>query len=150
MKTYVDSSALVPIYVPEEFSLRARREVRTAGQVPFTPLHAIEVRNAVHLLCGRRLISASELRAVLGLLEEDLAAHRLAHVPVDLPRVFTRAEELIQTYSAQLLCRSLDVLHVACALQLACGRFVTADDRQLALAQAAGLVATDIKRPVRR
>jgi len=150
VKTYVDSSALVPIYVPEEFSGRARRAVRAAGQVPFTPLHAIEVRNAVHLLCGRRVISAAELRAVLELLEEDLAAHRLARLPVDLPRVFTRAEELIRAHSARLLCRSLDVLHVACALQLACERFVTADDRQLALAQAAGLVATDIKRSGRR
>ena len=150
MKTYIDSSALVPIYVPEEFSARARREVRSVRQVPFTPLHGLEVRNAFHLLCGRGHISTAELRGALGWLEDDLTAHRLARVQIDFTHLFARAEQLVAAHSAQLLCRSLDVLHVACALQLECTRFVTADDRQLALAKAVGMIAADIKRPARR
>jgi hypothetical protein len=39
---------------------------------------------------------------------------------------------------------------VACALQLECTRFVTADDRQLALAKAVGMITADIKRAARR
>jgi len=136
--------------VPEEFSARARSEVRLAGQVPLTPLHGLEIRNAFHLLCGRRLISQSELRSVLDMLDEDLAAHRLARVPVDFPRLFLRADQLVHAHSARLLCRSLDILHVACALQLECRRFVSADDRQLALAKAAGLTTADIKHAKRR
>jgi len=150
VKTYVDSSALVAIYLPEEFSARARREVRAVRQVPFTPLHGLEVRNAFHLLCGRGLISSAELRGVLGWLEDDLAAHRLAHVHVDFGRLFVHAEQLADVHSAQLFCRSLDILHVACALQLECTRFVTADDRQLALAEAVGIETTDIKRTATR
>ncbi len=150
MKTYIDSSALIPIYVPEAFSPRAQRQVRAARQVPFTPLHGLEVRNAFHLLCGRGIISTAELRSVLGWLEDDLAAHRLARVPVDFASLFARAEELVSAHAARLLCRSLDVLHVACALQLECTRFVTADHRQLALAKTVGMTGVDIKRGARR
>jgi predicted nucleic acid-binding protein len=45
-----------------------------------------------------------------------------------------------------LLCRTLDVLHVATAVELNCLRFVSADDRQLSLANAVGLTIIDIKR----
>ncbi len=150
MKTYVDSSALIPIYVPEAFSARARREVRSARQMPFTPLHGLEVRNAFHLLCGRGQISPGELRSVLAWLEDDLASHRLARVHLDFANVFAQAEQLITAHAARLLCRSLDILHVACALDLECTRFVTADDRQLALAKAVGMFTVDIKRPARK
>ena len=149
MKTYIDSSALVPIYVPEEFSARARREVRSAKQVPFTPLHGLEVRNAFQLLCGRGQLSPAELRSVLTWLEDDVTAHRLAWVPVDFERLFVHADQLAAAHSARLLCRSLDILHVACALQLGCTRFVTADARQLALAKAVGMTTADIKRAAR-
>jgi predicted nucleic acid-binding protein len=150
VKTYVDSSALVPIYVPEAFSPRARHEVRAARQVPFTPLHSLEIRNAFHLLCGRGNISTAELRSVLGWLEDDLAAHRLARLPVDFARLFARADQLVAAHASRLLCRSLDILHVACALQLECTRFVTADDRQLALAKVVGMTTADIKRSARQ
>ncbi len=150
MKTYIDSSALIPIYVPEAFSPRARREMRAARQVPFTSLHGLEVRNAFHLLCGRGIISTAELRSVLSWLDDDLAAHRLARVPVDFASLFAGAEQLVTAHAVRLLCRSLDVLHVACALQLECTRFVTVDDRQLALAKTAGMAGVDIKRGARR
>lgn len=135
--------------MPEAFSRRARHEVRTARQVPFTPLHGLEVRNVFHLLCGRGSISTAELRSVLGWLEDDLAAHRLARVPIDFAGLFARAEPLVTAHAARLLCRTLDILHVACALQLECTRFVTADDRQLALAKAVGMTTADIKRSIR-
>jgi prevent-host-death family protein len=40
--TYIDSSALVAAYVPERFSRAARRALRAAPQVPFTPLHVLK------------------------------------------------------------------------------------------------------------
>lgn len=65
MTTYIDSSALVPVYVPERFSQAARSAVRTAGQIPFTALHQLEVPNAFEQLVGRDLIARDECRAVL-------------------------------------------------------------------------------------
>jgi len=50
-----------------------------------------------------------------------------------------RAEGLVAAYSEQLGVRSLDVIHVASALELKCREFVTADVRQGELAEACRL-----------
>ena len=67
MKTYVDSSALVAIYVPERFSAAARRAVRGAAQVPFTQVHRLEVFNAFEMLVGRGTITRGECRSGRGI-----------------------------------------------------------------------------------
>jgi predicted nucleic acid-binding protein len=143
--TYVDSSALVPIYVPERFSAAARDAVRGAGQVPFTPIHNLEVANAFELLVGRELMSRDECRSVLRQLRDDLESHRLVNAAVDLEQVFTQATEFSRLHSAKHLARSLDLLHIAAAHVAMCTTFVSADDRQLAVAKATGLRTIDIK-----
>ena len=150
MTTYLDSSALVPLYVPERFSPAARRVVRGAPGVPFTALHQLEVPNAFELLVGRGAISRDECAAVLEQLDDDVDAQRLMVVSLDLDEVFVRAAELCRLYTAKYLARSLDLLHVAAAQALSCGTFVSGDDRQLAVAKATGLKAVDIKRRLRR
>ena len=150
MTTYVDSSALVALYVPERFSKAARRVVRTVPQVPFTQLHELEVPNAFELLVGRGLITGEERRTIQNQLRDDIEALRLTPVGLDLDRVFANASELSRVYTAKFLTRSLDLLHVAAAQLTMCVRFVSADDRQLAVAKAAGLDVVDIKRPSRR
>ena len=150
MKTYIDSSALVPVYVPERFSSAARSAVRKAGQVPFTALHQIEVPNAFELLVGRMQITRAECRAIQAQLRTDLEDQRLLPVSVDLDRVFADACELSRLHTAKHLARSLDLLHVAAAHLALCTTFVSADDRQLAVAKASGLATIDIKRRPRR
>ena len=150
MTTYIDSSALVAVYVPERFSVAARVAVRTAGQIPFTALHQLEVPNAFEQLVGRDLITKDQCRAVQAHLSEDLDNQRLMPVSLDLDRVFTEAGELSRLYTAKFLARSLDLLHVAAAHIALCTTFVSADDRQLAVAKASGLTAVDIKRRRRR
>lgn len=150
MTTYIDSSALVPVYVPERFSQAARSAVRTAGQIPFTALHQLEVPNAFEQLVGRDLIARDECRAVLAQLRDDLDNQRLMPVSLDLDRVFAEAGELSRLYTAKFLARSLDLLHVAAAHVALCTTFVSADDRQLAVAKASGLAVVDIKRRIRR
>lgn len=149
MTTYVDSSALVPVYVPERFSRAARRALRTSSQVPFTPLHELEVPNAFALLTGRGLITADECRAIRLQLQDDIDAHRLVPLALDWAHVFASACELSETDTASLLTRSLDLLHVAAAEAAGCKVFVSADDRQLAVAKARGLKVVDIKARVR-
>ena len=150
MTTYVDSSVLVAIYVPERFSNAARQIVRAVPQVPFTQLHEIEVPNAFELLVGRGSISREECRAIQAQLQEDLDSRRLARVSLDLDRVFASATDLSRTHTAKLLTRSLDLLHVAAARVMMCSTFASADDRQLAVAKATGLEVVDIKRRARR
>jgi predicted nucleic acid-binding protein len=148
--TYIDSSALIPIYVPERFSPAARRAVTAAGQVPFTQLHGLEIRNAFELLVGRTLMTRHECRRVLGQLQDDIDAQRLMTLSLDLDQVFVRAGELSARHAARLLLRGLDLLHVAAAHEAACATFVSADDRQLAVARASGLAVVDIKPRGRR
>ncbi len=150
MKTYIDSSALVPVYVTERFSTAARSAVRTAGQVPFTALHQIEVPNAFELLVGRKQITRAECQAIQAQLRTDMEDQRLLPLAVELERVFTDASELSRLYTAKHLAHSLDLLHVAAAHLALCTTFVSADDRQLAVAKASGLATIDIKRRLRR
>jgi predicted nucleic acid-binding protein len=150
VKTYVDSSALVPIYVPERFSHAARSVVQAAGQVPFTALHRLEIPNAIALLVGRQLLTNDEHRAVLAQLGDDLDHQRLVSISLDLDQVFSEAAELSQRHTAKFLTRSLDILHVAAAHTVQCTTFASADDRQLKLAKASGLRPLDIKQRIRR
>jgi len=145
VKVYFDSSALVKIYVTELYSDRARKVAQAVPQLPFTWLHALEVGNAFQVLAGRKLLTAVESRELQEQLEDDRQAQRLADVAVDWPKVFHEAAQLSRRHSARLLCRSLDILHVAVAVELGCLRFVSADERQLALAGEAGLKPVDIR-----
>ena len=148
--TYIDSSAVVPLYVPERFSTAARTVVQDVGQIPFTALHRLEVPNAFELLVGRGSITPEECRAILQHVQDDLESQRLMQVALDLERVFVDAGELSRRYTAKLLARGLDLLHVAAAHHALCKTFVSADDRQLAAAKASGLTVVDIKRRIRR
>lgn len=150
MTTYVDSSVLVSVYVTERFSKTARAAVRRASQIPYTPLHQLEVLNAFEMLVGRGAITRDECDVILGQLREDVDAQRLMTASPDLEQVFARAGELSRLYTAKTLARSLDVLHVAVAHVASCTRFVSGDDRQLAVAKASGLRVVDIKRALRR
>jgi predicted nucleic acid-binding protein len=148
--TYVDSTALVAVYVAERFSKAARSVVRSVPQVPFTAMHRLEVLNALERLVGRGLMSREEFRAVHAHVQEDLNEQRLAPIALDLERVFAEAGELSRLHAARFLARSLDLLHVAAAHIALCTTFVSADDRQLGVARASGLKVVDIKRRRRR
>ncbi len=150
MTTYIDSSVLVAVYVPERFSASARRTLSHVPQVPYTLLHELEVANAFALLLGRRSITVAEHRAIGAQVRDDVEAQRLVPTAVDWPQTFAGACELSQSCTPTLLTRSLDLLHVAAAGAIGCKVFVSADDRQLAAAKAAGLKAVDIKRTTAR
>jgi predicted nucleic acid-binding protein len=144
VKSYFDTSAIVPLYLPEVRSERAREEARRARQIPYTQLHALELTSAIHLNCGRGLITPAELRAVSLQIEDDLSTHRLRPTPLDLADVFASATDLATRHASTLLSRSLDLLHVAAALHLRCAELVSADERQLQLARAVGLDVVDL------
>jgi hypothetical protein len=145
VKSYLDTSTLVAVYVSEAHSGVARREVRAAGPVPWTRLHALETGNALRLLRGRGAIDDRQLARLSRQVQEDREAGLLVEAPLDLTRVFDRACALSDAHAVRILSRSLDIQHVAAALELECRRFVSADDRQLLLATAVDLDVVDIK-----
>jgi hypothetical protein len=119
--------------------------VQKVGNVAFTPLHELEVRNALRALHGRKSLTLAQQQKFEALLDEDLRAGRLAPTALDLAAVFGRAAQLSAGHTSRLLCRSLDILHVAAALELGATHLVSGDERQLALANAVGLTVVDAR-----
>lgn len=140
MTTYADTGFLCSLYAPDAHTPRAVARVRRQSEaLPFTWLHRLELRNALRLRVFRREISAAQREASLNMVLADLAAGVLGEAAPVLSDVVIEAERLSALHSERLGTRSLDILHVAAALVLGSGSFLTFDRRQAALARVAGL-----------
>jgi predicted nucleic acid-binding protein len=103
-----------------------------------TPLNRAEVANAIHRYVFRGAISAADALASWNDFERDCAQG--VWIPVNLPeRTWQTSIDLARRYGPTLGVRTLDSLHVACALELKAQRFWTFDERQARLAEAVGL-----------
>jgi predicted nucleic acid-binding protein len=89
-----------------------------------------------HLFRGE--LSLSEAQRVRGKLEEHRAAGRWLSIPIPEDALEV-CSELAREYGPKLWMRTLDTLHVACALELKAERFWTFDERQAKLAKAQGM-----------
>jgi hypothetical protein len=69
----------------------------------------------------------------------DFASGHLRQADILWRAALNRAAELSQLHTPELGTRSLDVLHVACAVELQLSHFLTFDIRQSKLAAVAGL-----------
>jgi hypothetical protein len=79
--------------------------------------------------------------------EEDFADGRYIQADLLWRAALQRAADLSRRHTPVLGCRSLDVLHVASALELQAKHFLTFDSRQQKLAQATGTKAVFLARP---
>jgi hypothetical protein len=78
--------------------------------------------------------------------QDDRQAGRLVDTAADWEAIFTRAGDLSIDHTKKHLTRSLDLLHVALALELECRSFVSGDRRQLTVARSVKLRPIDITR----
>jgi predicted nucleic acid-binding protein len=137
---YPDSSFLVSLVARDTRSDEAASYMaRTAEVLHFTPLHRIEARNALRNAVGRGDITASEQRTAFRQIDDDLRDGVLVHTPVGWTDVFRRADELSEKHAATEGQRTIDLLHVALALECGAKTFLSFDQRQRKLAKAAGL-----------
>jgi predicted nucleic acid-binding protein len=143
MSLWLDTSALVSLYVPEPRSERVARLVRrTQAPIVFSQLHELEVVNALRLRVFRREAVQQLVDATVARLHEDLHAGILHRPAIDWPLTLGKATELANQHTARLGSRSLDLLHVAAALLSGATHFVTADRRQGQVARRSGLRTT--------
>ena len=135
---YLDTGCLVKLYYPEPDSLRVSARV-TGKSICYTPLHELELTNALHQKAFAGQATPSQITGVFALISADIAAGVLLKPMLDIHLAF----EVAQTFSAQhtrlIGCRSLDILHCAQAHLLQLEDFVSTDARQIRLAQAIGL-----------
>ena len=139
-RTYVDPSALLKLYIHERESAAMNAwRMRTKGSLPITPQGRLEIVNGIGLAAFRRAISADAARDSLASFEEDLAEARYVEADVPWRAALRRSVEISRTHTPAIGCWSLDVLHVATALELGLRYFVTFDERQRQLARTIGL-----------
>lgn len=137
---YADSSFLVSLHRADSLHEAANAFMgKAALSLAFTPLHGIEVRNALRNATASGHLTAAECRLAFRQIDEDLRDELLIHIPVDWPDVFRRADELSEKHAAKDGVRTIDLLHIAMALECGAKTFLSFDKRQRKLAKAAGL-----------
>ncbi len=106
--------------------------------VTLTSLHRAEWAHALGQHQFRGTMTAEAARRANSEFVSDEAAGlwRQASLPEN---AFELCADLARRYGPKLGTRTLDSLHVACALELKAERFWTFDERQAKLAKAAGL-----------
>lgn len=141
-EVYVDPSALARLYLHEEGSREmAAWRARTRGPLPVTHHGRTEIVNAICRAAFLGHLGAEALAEALTDFATDFAEGRLHQADILWRAALDRASDLSRRHTPTLGTRSLDVLHVACALELKLRRFLTFDIRQQQLAKLTGLRA---------
>ena len=133
---YADTSFLASLYLNID-SLHSRAARFMYGNTPrilFTPFNRVELRNSIRQRTHRE--HRSDAERILDEIDGDLREGFLVHTPINHTEVYRLADELSGEQPGQ---RTLDLLHVASAVALKAGIFLTFDERQATLAKAAGL-----------
>jgi predicted nucleic acid-binding protein len=134
----VDSSLLVSLYVRDGNSLAAGERMSVRPEVWLTPLNRSELEHAIYRYVYRRRFGDFEALLAWQKFEVDCAIGIWSIVPFP-EGAWMRSIELARQYGPLLGMRTLDSLHVACALELGAERFWTFDERQAKLAEMVGL-----------
>ena len=140
MSYYYDTGLLLKLYTEEPESEAVRRFcIEKARPIPFLALHHSECASALHLKAFRGECSVAQANRALSDLAQDLRSGVLHSIKPDWQAIWRRSAYLAQSYAALTGCRTLDSLHVACALELGYSQFVSSDVRQSKLAERIGL-----------
>jgi predicted nucleic acid-binding protein len=140
LEAYPDSSFLFSLVAKDKHTPRASQYMlRSAMSLVFTPLHRIELRNALRNAADRKEITHEECRTAFILVEEDLAEKFLVHTAVEWTNIFLRADRLSEIHASETGQRTIDLIHVAMALECEARTFLSFHNRQRKLAKAAGL-----------
>ena len=143
---YCDSSFLVALSVPDAFTGKARRMAAGfSDPIPLVLIGELELFHRVHSAVGENRLSVKEHFSVIRQIEEDLADGILVRKNLHPREHLNEALRLSRKFASKLPCRSLDILHVAAALQMKYEHFASFDRRQRELASTAGLRLLPVK-----
>jgi predicted nucleic acid-binding protein len=143
-EVYVDPSGLARLYIHQAGSreMSAWRR-RISGTLAVTHHGRVEIINAIGRAVFVGHLTQTAASEALGDFALDFAEGRLQQAEILWRAALNRAAELAQSHTPRLGTRSLDVLHVACALELKSRYFLTFDQRQQKLSSAVGLKAIE-------
>lgn len=138
MTVYADTSFFVSLYVEDSHSAATEEMMKSEPSVWFTPLQNAECAHAFSQQVFRGKLSETSAEQVYRHLERDRAARLWTEAAIP-QQAFDLCADLARKFGPRLGTRTLDSLHVACALELKAERFWTFDERQGKLAKAVGL-----------
>jgi predicted nucleic acid-binding protein len=108
------------------------------SRIWFTPLLRAECSHGIAKQVFYQKLSQADADAVFDMLRHDLSDGMWLEIAMP-ENVFEICADLGRRFAPKLGMRTLDTLHVACALELKAERFWTFDERQAKLAKAQGL-----------
>ena len=138
MTIYADSSFITSIYIQDAHAAEISRRMRLAPAIWVTPLNRSELAHAIsqNVFWGK-LTDGEARRARDEFLDDCING---IWIPINVPEtIWDASVRLAERFGAGLGVRTLDSLHVVCALELRAERFWTFDERQARLAEAVGL-----------
>lgn len=140
MSVYADASVLVSLITEDGNSDNAKILLRGYdGVLIWTDFLKLEVTNAIRMGVREKRVTEKEARSSLELSKQLIDGGVWHKREVDWVRVFARAHGLSNAHTSAMKVRSLDILHVASAMDLGVGEFWSFDKRQRALAAEVGL-----------
>jgi predicted nucleic acid-binding protein len=138
LKIYADSSVFVSHYIQDRHSEKLDPRIVERPLLWCSPIHKAEIGNAIFQHVFYRKMSLDDALILWNDFEEDCAIG--IWIAMDLSsRAWETSVDLARRFGPKLGVRTLDSLHVACALELKAERFWTFDERQSRLAEAVGL-----------
>ncbi|MDI6715970.1 MAG: type II toxin-antitoxin system VapC family toxin [Actinomycetota bacterium] len=132
MKLLVDSSALVKRYVLEDGSENVNHLLSHASQLGICIILVPEIVSALNRRLREGILTSNNYRRIKMQLLNDVNDATVLHIT---SAVIAHSVKLLERNKL----RTLDALHIACALEWKADVFVTADRRQLTAAANAGL-----------
>lgn len=140
MSATADSSLIVPLYLQEPSSALADAAcLSVAPPIRLSEWHRVEVASAFQRAVKTGRITDAQAALLWQDFTSDIASGRFEIVAVDHAAVLARALMLTQKHTATLGARTLDLIHVATALEIGVTDFLSLDNRQRQAATAEGL-----------
>lgn len=136
---YLDTSALLKLYILEEGSQWVQQQISSQEDpLPIWEIQQMEFTNALRLKVFWGEITPEQADT-----QKSLFLSRKKRGLYSFPRLERSALmeqfEALSSYTMKLGCRTMDVLHVACACEIQADQFLTFDKRQRTLAETSGL-----------
>ena len=140
MSATADSSLIVALYLAEVDSARA--DAACAAVPPpilLTDWHRVEIANAFQRAVKNGRVTSTQAAQLWQDFTDDVNAGRFEIAAIDHAAVLTRTLALTQKHTATTGTRSLDLIHIASALETGAADFLSFDHRQRQTASAEGM-----------
>ena len=132
MKVFFDSSAFAKRYIEEPGSNKVEKCCLDASMIAVGSICLPEIVSALCRLKKNKIVTAGQYRKAKQALLDDLNDATICNIT---PHVIKKSIELLERNAS----RTMDALHIGCALEWKAELFVSSDKRQISAARKAGL-----------